>query len=108
MKGKAIKADAGIEDAVHVVAFVVPCDAVSDDEYMSRLLELKECARVRGMHFDLILRKCKQMPLVHQNRCMFVTEPAGRKILEYTCSAPWYIAVHHVHLHPPSFLVGNT
>lgn len=57
VKGKAIKADAGIEDAVHVLAFVVPCDAVSDEDYMSKLLELKEYARVRGKRLHFLNKK---------------------------------------------------
>lgn len=50
----AIKADATIEDAVHVLAFVVPCEAVSDEEYMAKLIEIKEYARLRGVHLTFV------------------------------------------------------
>lgn len=55
VKEDSIKADAGFEDAVHVLAFVVPCEAVSDEEYLGKLLELKEYARVRGTLPDFLI-----------------------------------------------------
>ena len=37
-----------VEDEVHCVCLVVPCDAASDDSYMERLREMREFARERG------------------------------------------------------------
>ncbi len=49
LQGSVIKADADMQDAVHVIVFVVPAEAVSDEEYISRLLEMREYARTRGV-----------------------------------------------------------
>lgn len=54
LQGTAIKADADVQDAVHVLVFLVPAEAVSDEDYISKLLELKEYARVRGKR-ELVL-----------------------------------------------------
>lgn len=42
------KADPSIEDTVHCMLFVVPCDAASDDSYMARLRHMRQFARDRG------------------------------------------------------------
>lgn len=44
--------DVSIENAVHVLAFVVPCEAVADEENMRKLSKVKKYARLRGMHVD--------------------------------------------------------
>eukprot|EP00884_Botryococcus_braunii_P006922 jgi/Botrbrau1/16230/Bobra.0066s0016.1 len=49
--------NADIREAVHVMALVVPCDAVSDEEYFSKLLEIKEFARVRDMPVIIFMTK---------------------------------------------------
>eukprot|EP00884_Botryococcus_braunii_P005536 jgi/Botrbrau1/14984/Bobra.0018s0084.1 len=56
-KGNVIKADADLQDAVHVIVFLVPAEAVSDEEYTSKLLELKEYARTREMPVVVFLTK---------------------------------------------------
>eukprot|EP00884_Botryococcus_braunii_P012107 jgi/Botrbrau1/20898/Bobra.0135s0029.1 len=46
-----------LKDEVHVLAFVVPCDAVSDDDYIAKLVEIKEYARIRDMPVMVFLTK---------------------------------------------------
>ena len=48
MKTSGFKAEPGIEDAVHCMCLVVPCDAASDDAYMARLRDMRQFARDRG------------------------------------------------------------
>lgn len=37
-----------VEDAVHCMCLVVPCDAATDESYMDRLREMRQFARDRG------------------------------------------------------------
>lgn len=39
---------------VHCVVFVIPADAVSDDEYLKKVVEVQEFARNRGKPLDNI------------------------------------------------------
>ncbi len=48
MKTDGFNKQPSVEDEVHCVCLVVPCDAATDDSYMERLREMREFARERG------------------------------------------------------------
>lgn len=48
LRTSGFKAKPGVEDAVHCMCLVVPCDAASDESYMARLRDMRQFARDRG------------------------------------------------------------
>ena len=48
MKTEGFKMRPTVEDAVHCMCLVVPCDAGSDESYMGRLREMRQLARDKG------------------------------------------------------------
>lgn len=48
MKTAGFNKQPSVEDEVHCVCLVVPCDAATDDSYMERLREMRQFARERG------------------------------------------------------------
>jgi hypothetical protein len=48
VQGIRLNVGSELDDMVHCVVFVIPCDAVTDAEYMKKLSEIQEYARGRG------------------------------------------------------------
>jgi hypothetical protein len=48
MKTAGFNKQPSVEDEVHCVCLVVPCDAATDDSYMEQLREMRQFARERG------------------------------------------------------------
>jgi len=48
MKTAGFNKQPSVEDEVHCVCLVVPCDSATDDSYMERLREMRQFARERG------------------------------------------------------------
>ena len=54
MKTAGFNKQPSVEDEVHCVCLVVPCDAATDDSYMERLREMRQFARERGEQENLL------------------------------------------------------
>ena len=50
MKTRGFNNTPSLQDAVHCMCLVVPCDSATDDSYMSRLREMQQFARERGVY----------------------------------------------------------
>ncbi len=48
MQGLKLNVGGELDEVVHCVIFVIPCDAVTDDEYLKKVAEIQEYARSRG------------------------------------------------------------
>lgn len=53
-KTKGFVANPNFADSVHCVLFVVPCNAATDEAYMTRLHEMRQVAREKGACFCLL------------------------------------------------------
>lgn len=49
MKTDGFKTSPRLQDAVHCMCLVVPCESATDESYMSRLQEMRQFARDRGL-----------------------------------------------------------
>jgi hypothetical protein len=45
---KLANVESDLEEMVHCVVFVIPCDAVTDEEYLKKVKDVQESARSRG------------------------------------------------------------
>ena len=71
MKTDGFKASPSLHDAVHCMCLVVPCESATDEAYMSRLQEMRQFARDRGVGF-----------LSHAQCALHVVYS---KTMQYTC-----------------------
>ena len=55
LKTEGFKLAPSIEDTVHCMCLVVPCESATDDSYMQRLNEMREVARGKGKHHLFVL-----------------------------------------------------
>ena len=51
MKTDGFKTSPSLQDAVHCMCLVVPCESATDESYMSRLQEMRQFARDRGVAY---------------------------------------------------------
>ena len=61
IKTAGYKTAPSIEDQVHCVCMVVPCDAATDESYMERLREMREFARLRSEYFFIVFHPLHDM-----------------------------------------------
>jgi len=50
LKTDGFKTSPSLQDSVHCMCLVVPCESATDESYMSRLHEMREFARNRGVN----------------------------------------------------------
>ncbi len=55
MKTEGFNTHPTLQDAVHCMCLVVPCDSATNDSYMSRLREMRQFARDRGKYMYMTL-----------------------------------------------------
>jgi hypothetical protein len=62
---KLANVESDLEEMVHCVVFVIPCDAVTDEEYLKKVKDVQESARSRGKSLIII----EAVPIM-QNACL--------------------------------------
>jgi hypothetical protein len=48
VQGLKLSVGGEVDDAVHCLIFVIPCEAVTDEQYLRKVTEVQEHARSRG------------------------------------------------------------